>query len=90
MIIWIRRTEEGDEREMYTHNWRKSAAQIICSGFVLCLFMLPQIALTGVWKEDFNDGQADGWDIIVANKLWEVKDGAFEGVDQVKGYSRAI
>ena len=73
---------------MYMYNLRKPAAQIICSVFVLFVLVLPQIAFSGVWKEDFNDGKADGWDIIVAKKLWEVKDGAFEGVDQVKGYSR--
>jgi len=48
------------------------------------------MALPGVWQEDFNDGRADAWDVIVADKLWQVKDGAFEGVDQVKGYSRVV
>jgi len=50
--------------------------------------MLPKTALSGVWKEDFNDGNADDWEIIVDE--WEVKDGAFEALDQSKSYSRVI
>jgi len=75
---------------MHTNNWRKCYAQIIFSGFVLFVLMLPKFVLSGVWQEDFNDGKADGWDIIVEKNLWEVKDGTFEGFDEVKGYSRVV
>jgi len=42
---------------------------------ILSLVFAFNIAFAGTWKYDFNDGKADGWEVIVGK--WKVEDKAY-------------
>ena len=43
---------------------------------VMCFLSTPPI-LAGTWKDDFEDGDFDGWEVYNAEpeEIWEVEDG---------------
>jgi len=46
---------------------------------ILLLMFAIGVAFAGTWKDDFNDGKADGWEVIVGK--WKVEDKAYAETD---------
>jgi hypothetical protein len=51
--------------------------------------MIPAISsFAGIWQDNFDDGNADGWDEV--SGAWELKDGMYQQTDMVPEYQKTI
>ena len=54
----------------------------------ISLMILTINSLAGTWRDDFDDGRAEGWSEVSGK--WEVKDGIYQQTDMVTEYQKTI
>lgn len=66
----------------------RTAKSSLLSIVIASLMVISVSSSAGVWEENFDDGNADGWNVITGE--WSVENGVYQRTDMVPEYGKSM